>query len=114
MLFLRTSADGCLTDDCPEVIDIRGTPVSDLETEWSASAVQIYPNPVGGKYVQIDLEEPGHARAMIYDLSGRLALSALLESGSNEISLEDLAAGVYVVQVALDHGRLYTQKLVRW
>jgi len=76
--------------------------------------IKIYPNPTTGD-LNISNEQ-GNLRVLdFYDLSGRLVKSTNLNGNRGStinISLQEMAAGVYIVQALLDNGLLLQSKLM--
>lgn len=82
-----------------------------LENILSASTLSLYPNPVTDQlYFEVDINETIES-ITIYDLSGRKSHYAHRPT-ENTISLSELKAGVYVLQLTSNKGS-YTHKIVK-
>jgi hypothetical protein len=61
--------------------------------------ISVYPNPAMD-YIQIKLTDPiSHAKAMLFDLSGKLMLSENIESNEFRLNVESIPAGSYYLRV---------------
>ncbi|HNF71500.1 MAG TPA: M12 family metallo-peptidase [Chitinophagaceae bacterium] len=69
----------------------------------------MYPNPAAG-YVIFEMAEEGEMN--LNDVSGRTLLTSRLHSGTQQINLQGLASGVYLVNVNTMDGRKSSAKLV--
>ncbi|MCU0369848.1 MAG: T9SS type A sorting domain-containing protein [Bacteroidales bacterium] len=59
----------------------------------------IYPNPAGNKlYIQSE-GNTGDALLVIYDMQGRVMASKSVQQGNNEISIDELSPGVYMIRL---------------
>lgn len=92
-----------------------GLGIADLDAEPGRASVSIAPNPLG-KYatVRYSLPKPGPATLDVYDATGQKVLSQTIaagRTGTANLDLRALQAGVYVVKVKTD-GFSTTQKLV--
>lgn len=70
------------------------------------SSISLYPNPASDKFY---LNTQEVATVKIYDIGGRLIKQEVYSN--NGISLENIGAGVYLVNVELD-SKIFTQKLI--
>ncbi|AIZ64870.1 hypothetical protein PK28_16525 [Hymenobacter sp. DG25B] len=89
---------------------IRQRPATGTATRPTQEApwLQVFPNPAAGA-VQIQL--PGPGQIMVLDVTGRTVRKAH-STGRQPLSVVGLAAGVYVVRVALADGRLGVRRLL--
>ncbi|MBN1118365.1 MAG: T9SS type A sorting domain-containing protein [Bacteroidales bacterium] len=90
----------------------------DEENNYSTSVksvnynfANIYPNPAGS-HIWINLDEPGEAAYKIFDLTGRQLLSGVLVNSTNELDIQQLATGTYLVSVQKTNGQSLTKKLL--
>ena len=106
--FIRANNYNCGDTSCDSVtVTVLPTGFEDLVTvTW-----QVYPNPIQGELTIRYAAAVGDKPVMkIFDLPGRLAYEAVLETGDNQFSLS-LAEGVYIL--VLDDGlHRYQQTLV--
>ena len=69
----------------------------------------VFPNPGTGKFT---LNKPSFfdkvAMVTVYDLSGRLVLSKVLENGSRDLNVEELSNGRYLLQLQNQNHTAYT------
>lgn len=81
-----------------------------LDTELStANTTWLYPNPSQGKVsVSCDLD----GQANVYDLHGRLMHTQAMQKGIQQLQLDHLSAGIYMVQLSAGSGYVRTQRLV--
>ncbi len=97
----------------PEVM----TAISKLYGNGAESEIRIYPNPVCGGGVSIDINSPGDKvrNVAIIDVSGKihhLVESVDMKTMPFEIRMPTLGKGIYLVKVVLESGRVNTEKLV--
>ncbi len=69
--------------------------------------IRVYPNPATDK-VYISVNEP--TQIAIYNLSGSMVLSRLVQSESDYINVSDMQPGMYIVKSQFKNG--FTQKLI--
>lgn len=77
-----------------------------------SDAISILPNPTSNRFIlkELDVDETGRYHLNILDISGRQVKSLALLN--NEVDVESMMPGIYVVQV-LDNGEhLFTSELV--
>ena len=70
------------------------------------AVVNAYPNPVKSE-LTVELTQAGPVR--LYDLQGRLVLDRVLDAGRQELSLDALQAGTYVLQACGFHQTVIKQ-----
>ncbi|MEM6346194.1 MAG: DUF4465 domain-containing protein [Bacteroidota bacterium] len=73
--------------------------------------VRFYPNPAQTQ-ITVDWDQFGTAEAAILNLQGTIVRRSRLEQGSNQISVADLSAGIYLLQVNSQEGSS-TQRFVK-
>jgi len=76
--------------------------------EIAAGQMKLFPNPAQG-LVKLESQLAGEAR--IVDLAGRLVLRSKIEAGENNIAIDALQPGIYLVQLNTDKGT-QTERLV--
>jgi hypothetical protein len=73
-----------------------------------------YPNPTTDKIVlslgNVDLTALSY---VLYDLSGRLVLNALVQEFKTEIAMQNLPLGVYILKVNKNNTELKTFKIIK-
>lgn len=73
---------------------------------------KIYPNPINNGRFTIESDIRGNAEYEIFDLSGKLIkASEKLEKGVNDININNVQSGVYLVKVNAD-GKIISKKIV--
>ena len=92
MFAAKIDSDGCL--DVPEIGSVKQT-------------IGCYPNPAKEKVTINGIEA---AEVQVYNALGQLVKS---ERNSNEISVEGLAEGVYLVRIMDAEGKVYTNKITK-
>ena len=83
------------------------------DVQEASSTFSLYPNPVKGNNFTINTDS-GIEKIMIYNLSGS-KLKELKGNNSTQqnIDVEGFSAGIYLVQVMLDNGKIDTAKLIK-
>ncbi len=72
----------------------------------------VFPNPASDQ-VNIKIEGEGSSYVVeIYDLSGRMIQSNILNNGVNTVSTADLQAGVYITVIKSDNLKVATNRLI--
>ena len=77
------------------------------ETGTEASAMRLYPNPATDK---VYIEGAKAAEVQVYNALGQLVKTV---QNANEVSLEDLPQGVYLLRVTLEGGKVFSDKVVK-
>ena len=80
-----------------------------LSTE--SSAFKVYPNPARGGFTTIDVSDFRNGEYRIVGATGKVVQQGVFTGGRQEIQLNNLAKGMYVIEVMND-GRALKQKLV--
>jgi hypothetical protein len=87
---------------------MAGSIVTSNATPNQAATISLYPNPSAG-LVRV---EGRYARATVLDAVGRVIWTqAAAQSGQAELDLQNLPAGVYLVQFTLVNGQVVTKRL---
>jgi 1-phosphatidylinositol phosphodiesterase len=99
----------------------KTTPIASIEEQEEVLApaltTTIAPNPASGPFsLMIDnVQREGNAQIIIYDMQGRTVLykELYLEAGMNNLRIEEavFARGLYLVNIATEHGEQQTVKL---
>lgn len=104
---------GCMTDCLPlnscvsDIIDfvIVDTVTSVLVIPGKELGIKLYPNPAQ-ETIALDVpEDLGTQHYQVLDISGREINSGILHTGSNKIDVDDLANGVYSIQLWNNGGK---------
>ena len=77
--------------------------------------MSVYPNPTDD-LLYIGLSGAGIAKAVLYDLQGRLVETGRapsLQGGTATLNLHDVPSGVYVLRVTDTEGKEHYRKIVR-
>jgi hypothetical protein len=77
------------------------------------SNIRVYPNPADKKLI---IELPvlsGNTQANIYNNEGRLMLSQKLSNKTSKVDISDFKAGIYLVRVQTEDGKVSTVKIVK-
>jgi endoglucanase len=61
--------------------------------------INVYPNPTNNGLVNIILTNTDKADARVFDLTGRIVLTAKLTQGINTLVAEDLQNGIYILKI---------------
>lgn len=105
-----TDANGCTANDCVDVTFFVGV------NEFDASTVfALYPNPANEKITIAFKQSSSAVIVELMDLSGQIVMTQNFKNVSNgstnEISLNELASGIYLSKVTVD-GKIFNQKLI--
>ena len=92
------SCDNCLETAVAEVPALH----------WS-----LHPNPASTE-VFVTLGSAKVASLRVYDLTGKLVQAPIaLSSGVNRVSIEKLVTGIYLVEIRLPSGEVFTKRLIK-
>ena len=76
--------------------------------------VTVYPNPSKNTVVIEFKEKPSlNLQYIISDLSGKKIISSNLVYKKNEINIDFLLSGAYVIEIKNKEKRIYTQKIIK-
>lgn len=86
----------------------------DVELPTQNAAFSIWPNPISGEYMNIELPENGHnMNVHIYSVQGNLVRSySALSGGRNVLSVHGLLPGVYIVQHTSNEKRYASRMII--
>nr|MBP6828575.1 T9SS type A sorting domain-containing protein [Saprospiraceae bacterium] len=100
---------GTCTDKYCVLADLSGTPTNEPGNQAKAT---IIPNPATDRArVQLDGAVPEHA--VLFDVLGKKAWESPVSTPVFEISLTELPAGLYLLQIDTDRGRVARKLVVR-
>jgi len=94
---------------CVDNITTAGQPVSTYSPALSA-ALRLYPNPAT-ESLWLDWQEEA-AQVLLYNLSGQLLLEGQIEKGQNQLDVQQLPAGMYLLKVVDAEGNWANRKVV--
>ena len=101
---MQTDSTGCLTDGCiPEGVAL---PASTL------TEVQLYPNPTAGTFFLKNLPASG-CQYLILDATGRTLRRGTLSQTQEALHIEDLPAGLYLLQLRDSKGAVQAFKVMK-
>ena len=78
-----------------------------IQDNIEASGLRVYPNPARDRVVVEGMET---VEVMVYNTSGQMVKCV---RGTNEINVEGLAEGVYLVRIMDADGKVYTNKITK-
>ncbi|OIQ20186.1 MAG: hypothetical protein BM557_05825 [Flavobacterium sp. MedPE-SWcel] len=106
--FISTSSASAVVDNLKFVYDVAGT------NDFNSDEIVIYPNPVYDK-LYIKDEGDNHIKSInVFDLMGRLVLTTNnITDAINTIDISNLSKNVYILDVQLEDGKNYTEKLIK-
>jgi len=88
-----------------------GTAYSGL-TEGNEVSVFVSPNPATD-FVNFSVDMPNSsAQLTVYDINGKAVFNTTVQTGQNQLNIEGLAQGTYVLKLTSDDTVLYTDKLI--
>lgn len=96
----------------PPTIQDWGT-FLDLDNFINENNIILYPNPTKNKFV-IENKKYNDKEfyLIVYDLSGRIVLN-FKSKFNNEINIENLESGHYIIKLTLENGQILTEKLIK-
>ena len=90
-------------DDLRFVIEADVTDVTGVKEELNAKLVSVYPNPSNGEFkVSATAMKGSNMNLVVRDLQGKVVYSANGSKDGASIDLNNVAAGVYMLQVSTD------------
>jgi hypothetical protein len=90
------------------------SPVRTLILKNDNQAITIWPNPATD-HILIANKENGdlYTNTRIFDMTGKVMTERKLNPGINEIAINELPAGTYIVKIENSKGASYSQKIVK-
>jgi hypothetical protein len=80
----------------------------------TADNVKIYPVPASDKLMIATADQSSYTRVEILDMTGRTILSAPLTSKNQQLNVNTLATGVYILYLRDESGsKTYTSRIVK-
>lgn len=104
-----TNASGCQSSVQTFSLNVTAGPVTDTQNE-KAHSFRWYPNPTSSTII---IEDDNITRVTLRDLHGRSLRSIDIAAGTAGLSVEDLPAGVYLVECVDRRGRITVSRLVK-
>ena len=83
--------------------------LASVKTNNAGLEFEMYPNPAN-EWLNIKVKDPFTGEFKIYDMQGKLLVNENLV-GSDQISIADLSAGMYIVQMISENGDVGTSRL---
>ena len=76
--------------------------------------IAVWPNPATD-HILIENNDDSNlfTKATIFNLTGKVMLERKLAANSNEISINELSVGTYIVKIENSKGTFQTQKIVK-
>jgi hypothetical protein len=98
-------------------VDLGSTgpsPVRTLILKIDNQAITIWPNPASD-HILIANNDKGdlYTKARIFDLTGKVVTESNLKPNVNEIAINKLPAGTYIVKIENSKGTSYSQKIAK-
>ena len=90
-----------------DYIHTTATGIADINVD--ESTIQVYPNPASGYFVMNSTQK---GLAMMFDATGKAALSTDIEAGENKLSVRDLDNGLYFISIILEDGTRHSTKII--
>lgn len=107
-----SSSSGQLNEGVQQPLEIYTVEVE--EYEYTSNLFSIYPNPVNSSFkLQIDDPSSESYFATLYALEGKIIFNRTVYPGSQEISLEDLPQGVYVLHILKEESVVKMFKIIK-
>ncbi|NLA24560.1 MAG: T9SS type A sorting domain-containing protein, partial [Bacteroidales bacterium] len=92
-------------------IIIVDTEVSNPEIA-SNPEISVYPNPAT-EYLNIELNQHLSDEVQIYDISGKLLISKVINSNHTQINIADLEQGMYILNVLKSDRKIASLRFVK-
>lgn len=109
-LYSQTEADAVAA--AWYAVNVGNTPTASVSEEEFKQGVVVYPNPVEGSFVNIDVALTENSVVEMYDLSGKLVKqTTLLNQGTNKLNISGIQSGVYILKFTIGLKK-HSKKLV--
>lgn len=89
-------------------VTIQYTDVPEFEN--SNAQPVVYPNPARD-FLKIAVNNKRAEQLMIYDMTGRMVLSTVLQNGENQVSITDISSGTYILTVTNEERTIHRQTI---
>jgi hypothetical protein len=93
-----------LYEQTATVIFVDETPATDIKEKLLNSKVNIYPNPAKDDFITIKLQDLQASDLLIYNTLGQLIKSAPVTADQMTLSIAELPAGIYQLQIQTAEG----------
>lgn len=94
--------------------DITVTIISTGIANYNTASISIYPNPTNDNItISMDKNMENASHFDIYDVYGKLLKSGNIEQAQTTVSLNELAAGIYFIQIANERNIIFSSKIVK-
>jgi len=80
--------------------------------DYNADDLKLFPNPVDN-LLSIQNSNPKNNQIFIFDLNGKMILNQNLIVGTNEINVQNLPKGMYVVQIKSSNQIIKAEKIIK-
>lgn len=97
-----TNESGCSATDTILISDCVNIP------ETSEEEVALYPNPFSEVLI-IDLKSVNDASIQILDFSGKIVYQSLIKSGINQLNLNEVSSGLYLIKIETERAIIVRQ-----
>jgi len=109
ILIVRMDANGCIDDRCEMLTKIFPDTISStVNHQTTHEEALLYPNPSNGLMELLNSDVV--SKLSFYTSQGVLAKEML--TPANDISVSELPAGLYLVQILLKTGKIIKQKII--
>ncbi|MCK6612584.1 MAG: T9SS type A sorting domain-containing protein, partial [Bacteroidia bacterium] len=92
----------------------HAVPTSLSQQAALTNGIQIFPNPFTQEIIIQSERNLNNAQVLVFDSNGRNLLSESFNGTSSTLNLEQLPAGLYMLQIQDESGLVSTSKLVKY
>ena len=108
VVFVATSNAGCVSAPTSFVLVISTDPATSTDNTLS-NQIKVSPNPSKADFnIDFGTLNLGKSALRVYDMQGKTVLSSEIEINNNtmKISLENMASGIYLLEISSTKGRV--------
>ena len=115
IIYTTTNSCGNNATSIPVTVVTGGSCVSAVANVPSGAIFNVYPNPSNGTFIINMPEAGGDVSVVVTDMFGKVVASRVADNSNATInmSLDQLAAGSYIVKVAAGE-KIYREKITIW
>jgi hypothetical protein len=95
---------------CTDTSVCRLTQLTGIASFISGSSVDVYPNPTNGVF-SIEVKSSEKQTMQVFDVTGKLVLSQVIQRGKTNVDASSLPNGVYNINI-ISNGNIVNQRLV--
>jgi Lamin Tail Domain/Secretion system C-terminal sorting domain/CotH kinase protein/Fn3 associated len=106
----RINVDTQITTNSSAKLSVGGANLKSEEAE--KITIKVYPNPVTNE-LSLNLGNKTNAQVLIYDLNGVLVIANDVKETNPKLFVAYLNAGVYIIKIILEDGKVYSQKIIK-